>query len=90
MPALNVPVEMISKCSTLGEMIPIKFRIENKNHEMMTALVQEVVYQKESHFAGIKTFEYGCKVNLEGREQLLEISYQVTHHKWVIKKVVYG
>lgn len=90
MSAVNVPVEMISRCSTLGEIIPIKFRMENASHEIITAKVEEVVYKKESNFAGIRTFEYGCKINLEGREQLLELSYQVTSHKWVVKKVVCG
>lgn len=90
MSCLNKPVEMIARCSTLGEMMPIKFRVESSSHEMMTALVKEIVYTKESHFAGVRTFEYGCKVNLEGREQLVEISYQVDGHKWVIKKVIYG
>jgi len=90
MSVVNVPVEMISKCSTLGEMIPIKFRMENTCHEIITAKVNEIVYKKESNFAGVKTFEYGCKINLEGKEQLLELSYQVASHKWVIKKVVCG
>ena len=90
MSVVNVPVEMISKCSTLGEMIPIKFRMESTSHEIITAKVDEIVYKKESNFAGVKTFEYGCKINLEGKEQLLELSYQVASHKWVIKKIVCG
>ena len=90
MSAVNVPVEMISRCSTLGEMIPIKFRMENASHEIIIAKIEEVVYKKESNFAGVRTFEYGCKINLEGREQLLELSYQVTSHKWVVKKIVCG
>lgn len=88
--AVNVPLEMISRCNTLGEIVPIKFKIENAAHEMLVAKVEEVIYQKESNFAGMRSFEYGCKIHLEGREQLLEISYQVAHHKWMIKKVVYG
>ena len=90
MSAVNVPVEMISRCSTLGEIIPIKFRMENASHEIIIAKIEEVVYKKESNFAGIRTFEYGCKIKLEGREQLLELSYQVTNHKWVVKKIVCG
>lgn len=90
MSVVNIPVEMISRCSTLGEMIPIKFRMENTSHEMITAKVDEVVYKKESNFAGVRTFEYGCKIHLEGKEQLIEVRYHVMSYKWEIKKVVYG
>lgn len=90
MSAVNIPVEMISRCSTLGEMIPIKFRMENTSHEMITAKVEEIVYKKESNFAGVRTFEYGCKINLQGKEQLIEVRYHVMSHKWEIKRVVYG
>ena len=55
---------------------------ETTNHKVT------VVYKKESVFAGIKTFEYGCKTKLENKEQLIEVRYHVVSHKWTIKKIV--
>ena len=85
---INVPIEMIASCNTLGEMQPIKFRVEDDAHQMLTLKVDEVVYKKESIYAGIKTFEYGCKIRMEDKEQLIEVRYHVINHKWTIKKIV--
>ena len=85
---INVPIEMISKCSPLGEMVPIKFRMEDDSHQMLTIKVNEIIYKKESQYAGVKTFEYGCRTTLEEKEQLIEVRYHVSTHKWTIKKVV--
>lgn len=90
MASVNKPVEMISCCNTLGEIVPIKFRMEGDAHEMMVVPIHEVIYRKESHFAGMQSFEYGCKIKIDGREQLVEISYQVLSHRWIIKKIVCG
>lgn len=86
--SINVPIEMIARCSTVGEMQPIKFRVEDETHQMITLKVEEVVYKKESIFAGIKTFEYGCKTKIEDKEQIIEVRYHVATHKWTIKKIV--
>jgi len=85
---LNKPVEMISCCNALGEIVPIRLRMENASHEVMVASINEIVYKKESHIAGLLTFEYGCKIKIEGREQLVEVSYQVHSHRWLIKKII--
>ena len=87
---INKPIEMISCCNTLGEIVPIKFRLEGDAHQMLVVPIQELVYKSESRKAGIQTFEYGCKINIEDREQLVEVSYQVQNHRWVIKKVICG
>lgn len=87
---INKPIEMISCCNTLGEIVPIKFRLEGAEHEMIVAPIKELVYKSESHKAGVQTFEYGCKINIEDREQLVEVSYQVQNHKWILKKIIYG
>ncbi|MBE6023190.1 MAG: hypothetical protein E7231_08155 [Cellulosilyticum sp.] len=88
MSSLNKPIEMISCCNPLGEMMPIKFRMEGDTHQMMVASIQEVLYKKESHIAGMQTFEYGCKISIEDRVQLVEVSYQVNSHRWLIKKII--
>lgn len=88
MVSLNVPIDMIAMCNSLGEMIPIKFRIEDESHHMLTIRVDEVIYQKESQYAGSKTLEYGCRALLEDRQQLIEVRYHIATHRWTIKKVI--
>ena len=90
MPNFNKPIEMISCCNTLGEIVPIKFRMESDEHQVIVASIHEVVYKKESHIAGMQTLEYGCKIKIDGREQLVEVSYHVHQHRWLMKKIICG
>ncbi len=85
----NIPVEIISKCNTLGEIVPLRIRLEADQYKRITANITDILYTTENNYAGIKTFEYGCKVMIDEREQLLELRYYVASHKWSIRKVFY-
>ncbi|MHC1747224.1 MAG: hypothetical protein AB9856_02400 [Cellulosilyticaceae bacterium] len=85
----NKPIETICKCNTLGEIIPLRIRLENDEHALVTGNITEIIYVNENNFAGIKTLEYGCKVVMDQVEHLLEIRYCVSVHKWTIRKVLY-
>ncbi|MDF2612431.1 MAG: hypothetical protein K0S71_217 [Clostridia bacterium] len=85
----NVPIEAISKFNALGDIVPLKIRLEDDNHQLITASINEIVYAVENNFAGVKTFDYCCKAVIGGREQLLELRYHVANHKWIIRRVLY-
>lgn len=85
----NIPVEIISKCNTVGEIVPLRIRLEDEEYRLITATITDILYATENNFTGIKTFDYGCKVTIDGREQLLELRYYVGSHKWSIRKVLY-
>lgn len=85
---LNRPIEMIACCSVLGEMTPIKFRMENEAHQLVVASISEILYTKESHIAGMETMEYGCKIKVEEKEALVEVSYHIHTHKWLMKRAI--
>jgi hypothetical protein len=85
----NIPVETISKCNTVGDIVPLRIRLEDEDHRLITVNVKDILYSLENNFAGIKTFDYGCQVTIDEREQLLELRYYVASHKWSIRKVLY-
>lgn len=80
----NIPIEAICQYTTLGEIIPLRIRMESENHELAIFKISDIVYKKESYFAGLKTLDYGCRVEGKKSEHLLEIRYYIETHKWVI------
>ncbi len=86
----NIPIEAISKCDAEGTIIPLKIRLKDENHNLITAPITSIVCSMENNFAGTKTLDYRCKVMITGeREQLLELRYHVAAHKWTIRKILY-
>lgn len=84
----NVPVDMISFINTLGEMKPMRIRIENEAHERVTADITEICYRKESRPSGITILTYGCKLMLYGQERMIELHYHTDTHKWTLFRFV--
>jgi len=83
------PVEMISICSTDGQLMPVRFRFESESHEICTVQISEVVCVKQTNYVGIEALLYVCKAQMEHAERLLELKYTVRTHRWVLFRAVY-
>jgi hypothetical protein len=81
----NKPIEAISKFNSLGEITPLKIRLENDDQSIITSAINSIIYIKDNNYAGINTIDYGCKICIDDREQLLELRYHVSTHKWTIR-----
>ncbi|MDF2820279.1 MAG: hypothetical protein K0R15_720 [Clostridiales bacterium] len=84
----NIPVEAISVCNTIGDIRPMRIRLEDDNHQLMILNVNEIIYSKECNLSGIISYRYGCKVHIHGVERLIELMYNVQSHKWTILKIL--
>jgi hypothetical protein len=84
----NIPVEAISVCNTIGDIRPMRIRLEDDKHQLIVLNVDEVIYCKESNLSGILSYRYGCKVHMYGKEKLIELMYNVQSHKWTILKIL--
>ena len=85
----NRPVEMISVCSTEGQILPVRFRFETAERSIRTVQISEVISSKEICYVGIEAIIYVCKATMEERERLLELKYTVRTHRWVLFRVIY-
>lgn len=86
---INIPIQMISVCSTNGDLLPLRFRYEDSEHLLQTVHVLETVFKKEINYVGIEAFLYTCKANIDGKEKMFELKYTVKTHKWVLFRIVY-
>lgn len=85
----NVPVDTISFCSTLGDIKPMRIRLENESHERVVADIKEIAYRKETKPSGITILVYGCKLMLFGEERLIELHYHTDSHRWTLFRIVH-
>lgn len=86
MDLINKPIEVISQFDTVGGIIPLRMRIEDVDYQLITAKIKEILYANENQYAGVKTLDYGCRVTIGEREQLLELRYHVEAHRWTIRR----
>lgn len=84
----NEPVDVISFCNTLGQISPIRIRMENDAHERITADISEILYRKEIRPSGVKIFVYGCRVVLYEQERLIELHYHMDTHRWTLFRMI--
>lgn len=89
MDAKNYPVEMISVCSTDGNLMPVRFRFETEDRSVRTVQISEVVCTKEISYVGIEAIIYVCKAKMEEFERLLELKYTIRTHRWALFRVIY-
>ena len=85
----NIPLQVISVCSTKGEFLPLRFRYEDKEYGLQTVEIIETVCTKEIKYVGIEAFLYTCKAILHGTEKLFELKYTVQTHNWVLFRILY-
>lgn len=85
----NVQIEMISACGVDGSLTPLRFRLEDEEHQLCTVAIRQVVCSSRIQYAGVDAIQYLCKAEVQGREKLFELRYTVRSHSWSLFRVVY-
>ena len=82
------PIDVISVCSANGEIRPLRFRMEDEEHQLLTVNIEEVVSSKEIQYAGIEAHIFLCWVTVRGKRWLVELKYTIrSHHLCFFRKV---
>lgn len=85
---MNIPVQLISSCSTLGELTPLRFRFENDEHKLETVDINQIISTKELKINGLHEIIFTCIANIFYESKLFELKYNVISHKWFIFRVL--
>lgn len=85
---VNIPIQMISVCSTMGEFTPMRFRFEDENHEIETVKIEQILSHKETGFNGIREIRYTCQAVIGCESRMFIICYSVVSHKWKLLKML--
>ena len=78
------PVDVISMCSTDGEIRPLRLRLEGEDRQLRRVDIEEVVSVKQVPYVGVEAYVFLCRATLDGQQRLLELKYAIRSHTWWI------
>ena len=84
----NIPIQMISVCSTMGDFTPMRFRFESEEHTVETVKIDQILAHKDTTFNGIKEIQYTCQAIIGNEIRLFIIIYNISSHKWRLFKML--
>ena len=84
-----IPVDVISLCSADGQMRPLRFRMEDTQHQLLRVDIDEVISSKDIQYAGIEAKIFLCRAMVENKKWLFELRYTIRSHNWCLLRKVY-
>jgi len=82
---VNIPVQLISSCSTLGTFTPLRFRYTvPETHELITVDIDEILSKKENIFIGIHEIIFTCTATIQEMKKIFSLRYSIVTHRWYI------
>ena len=85
----NSPVDVIAVCSTDGSIKPLRFRMEDEEHQLLRIDIEEVISSKEIQYVGIEAYVFLCRATVRGKESVFELRYMIRSHSWQLLRKVY-
>jgi hypothetical protein len=85
----NCPVDMISVCSANGDIQPLRFRMEDEEHQLLRIDIEEVIHMRQVQYVGIEAQIFLCKATVRGKKWLFELKYTIRSHSWCFFRKVY-
>ena len=85
----NSPVDVIAVCSTDGSIKPLRFRMEDEEHQLLRIDIEEVISSKEIQYVGIEAYVFLCRATVRGKESVFELRYMIRSHNWQLLRKVY-
>ena len=82
------PVDVICMCSAGGEIRPLRFRMEDENHQLLRIDIDEVISMRPIQYVGIEAQLFLCRAMVEGKQWLFELKYTIRSHSWCLHRRV--
>lgn len=83
------PVDVISVCSTEGEIRPLRLRLEGEDRQLRRVDIEEVVSVRQVPYVGVEAYVFLCRATLGGQMRLLELKYSIRAHTWWILRFLH-
>ena len=83
------PVDVISICSADGQIRPLRFRMEDEEHQLLRVDIDEIINCRQSQYVGIESQIFLCKAIVKGKPWLFELKYTIRSHCWCLLRKVY-
>ena len=83
------PVDVICAYSANGDIQPLRFRMEDENHQLLRVDIDEVISKREVQYVGIEAHIFLCRATIFGKKALFELKYTIRSHNWCLLRKVY-
>ena len=83
------PVDVICVCSADGEIKPLRFRMEDEEHQLLRVDIDEVISVRAIQYVGIEAQIFLCRATVQGKQWLFELKYTIRSHSWCLFRKVY-
>ena len=84
----NQPVDVISVCSASGDIRPLRFRMEDDQHQLLRVDIDEIISIRPVQFVGIEAQIFLCKARVGGKQWMFELKYTIRSHSWCLYRRV--
>ena len=86
---VNRPIDVIAVCSANGEIRPLRFRMEDEEHQLLRVNIEEIVSSKDVQYVGIEARVFLCKATVLGKPWMFELKYTIRSHNWCLVRRIY-
>lgn len=83
------PVDVIAMYSAGGEIRPLRFRMEDEEHQLLRVDIEEILSSKKIQYVGIEAQVFLCQAVVRGKRTLFELRYTIRSHSWCLMRKVY-
>lgn len=83
------PVDVISMCSANGQIRPLRFRMEDEDHQLLRVDIDEIISSRHIQYVGIEAQIFLCSAVVNGKRWLFELKYTIRSHCWCLLRKVY-
>lgn len=83
------PVDVIAMCSANGDIRPLRFRMEDEEHQLLRVDIEEIVSCKKIQYVGIEAQVFLCRATVGEKRWLFELKYTIRSHRWCLLRKVY-
>lgn len=77
---VDIPVQMISCTDTNGKITPMRFRFRERNGEIITINIDQVLSTDQQH--GSLGVNFVCAASLYGAQKTFRLRYNYYSHEW--------
>lgn len=78
------PVDVISVCSSDGEIRPLRFRLQEETQEPISIDIEDVLRVTQVPHVGVEANVYLCRAKSCDRTLYLELKYTFRSHCWCL------
>ena len=83
------PVDVIAICGACGDIRPLRFRMEDEDHQLLRVDIDEIISSRPIQYAGIEAQVFLCRATVREKKWLFELKYTIRSHSWCLLRKVY-